>query len=81
MKTDEKFDKISRHSCMLIRKLENTILVKAGDDKVKLGYWSRPPKVDCRIIAEELYQEILSALEKPIDQQESNVKEFKKNNK
>lgn len=32
------------------------ILIKAGDSRVKLGIKNEPPKVDCRVIAEDLYQ-------------------------
>ena len=51
----------------LIEKLKNTILIKAGDKRVKLGQFSMPPKVDCRVISEELYQEVLSILEKQVE--------------
>jgi hypothetical protein len=39
------------------------ILIKAGDTKVLLGHFKVPPKVDCRVISEELYQRLKSAYE------------------
>ena len=37
-------------------------LVKAGARRVLLGMFARPPKVDCRVVAEELYQQMIMAL-------------------
>lgn len=37
-------------------------LIKAGDTKVLLGKDSTPPKVDCRVWAEDSYQEVLEIL-------------------
>ena len=31
-------------------------LIKAGDRRLKLGLLSQPPLVDCRVVAEDLYQ-------------------------
>ena len=58
----------------IIERLKNTILIKAGDHRVKLGYLSEPPKVDCRVISEELYQEVLSILKKQIEEQKPKAK-------
>ncbi len=37
------------------------ILIKAGDTRLRLGELGRPPLFDCRVIAEEEYQLLLSA--------------------
>lgn len=37
-------------------------LVKSGSTTVKLGVNSEPPKVDCRVWAEDSYQEIVSVI-------------------
>ena len=37
-------------------------LIKAGDLRVRLGESMTPPKVDCRVIAEDLYQEIVDLI-------------------
>lgn len=37
-------------------------LIKAGDTKVLLGESKTPPKVDCRVWAEDSYQEVLEIL-------------------
>lgn len=36
-------------------------LIKAGDDRVKLGIFNEYPKVDCRVLSEETYQELKKA--------------------
>jgi hypothetical protein len=40
------------------------ILIKVGDSKVKLGQFSKPPKVDCRVVAEDLYQDMIRIINK-----------------
>ena len=35
------------------------ILIKAGDDRVLLGQFKQPPKVDCRVISEDQYQKLV----------------------
>jgi len=40
------------------------IPIKAGDSRVKLGPYSKSPSVDCRVIAEELYQEMIRIVNK-----------------
>ena len=37
------------------------ILIKAGDERVLLGVFRKPPKVDCRVVSEKKYQELLYA--------------------
>lgn len=37
-------------------------LIKSGDTRVLLGKDSTPPKVDCRVWAEDSYQEVLEIL-------------------
>lgn len=37
--------------------------IKAGDLKLGLGESMTPPKVDCRVISEDLYQELLQILD------------------
>ncbi len=37
-------------------------LIKAGDLRLKLGWNSVPPKVDCRVVAEEYYQGMLKKI-------------------
>lgn len=37
-------------------------LIKSGDSKILLGESKTPPKVDCRVWAEDSYQEVLSLL-------------------
>lgn len=37
-------------------------LIKAGDKRVSLGILASPPKVDCRVIAEDNFQEIATIL-------------------
>lgn len=37
-------------------------LIKAGDSKILLGKSQTPPKVDCRVWAEDSYQEVLEIL-------------------
>lgn len=37
-------------------------LIKAGDKRVLLGILSSPPKVDCRVISEDNFQEIANIL-------------------
>lgn len=37
-------------------------LIKAGDHRVRLGERQKPPKVDCRVWAEENYQNVLEIL-------------------
>jgi hypothetical protein len=49
----------------LIEKLEKVILINAGDSRLHLGLMKQPPLVDCRVIAEDLYQEIIQALSEP----------------
>lgn len=40
-------------------------LIKAGDERLKLGHpFSSPPKVDCRVVSEYNYQQILKILQK-----------------
>ena len=39
-------------------------LIKAGDTRVKLGFLEQPPKVDCRVIAEDEYQRMIKLLER-----------------
>jgi hypothetical protein len=38
-------------------------LIKAGDYKLGLGYCLNPPKVDCRVIAEDNYQILMAKIE------------------
>lgn len=38
--------------------------IPAGDRRVLLGMFSRPPRIDCRVIAEPLYQAMIKALKK-----------------
>ena len=37
--------------------------IKAGDLKLGLGKSMTPPKVDCRVISEDLYQELVQMLD------------------
>ena len=37
-------------------------LIKAGDSRILLGKSQTPPKVDCRVWAEDSYQEVLEIL-------------------
>jgi hypothetical protein len=37
-------------------------LIKAGDTRLKLGQFSQPPLVDCRVVAEANYQTLLSEI-------------------
>ena len=39
-------------------------LIKAGDNRLKLGYLEEPPKVDCRVVSEEEYQKMINLLER-----------------
>ena len=45
------------------KETEESTLIKAGDTRVLLGYLKMPPKVDCRVISEELYQKMKQALD------------------
>ena len=38
------------------------ILIRAGDQRVKLGFNNSHPKVDCRVLSEEKYQELLGSV-------------------
>jgi len=38
-------------------------LIKAGDSKILLGKSQTPPKVDCRVWAEDSYQEVIEILQ------------------
>lgn len=38
--------------------MEEPILIKAGSNLLRLGVMKKPPKVDCRVIAEEVYQKL-----------------------
>jgi len=38
------------------------ILIKAGDNRIKLGLDGTPPLVDCRVVAEDEYQEMIYLL-------------------
>ena len=42
-------------------------LIKAGDNRVLLGETRRPPQFDCRVWAEESYQEVLEILREARD--------------
>jgi len=42
--------------------MSKPILIKAGDSRVRLGFPGTPPKVDCRVVAEDEYQEMLYLL-------------------
>lgn len=46
---------------MIMKGLE-PVLLKAGDRRLGLGYALSPPKVDCRVLAEETYQEMLKEI-------------------
>lgn len=46
----------------VIKYFKSAIPIKAGDARVKLGYPSTPPRVAVRVIAEDVYQEILELL-------------------
>lgn len=37
------------------------ILIKAGSDNLRLGQLQQPPKVDCRVLSEDTYQELKKA--------------------
>ena len=37
-------------------------LIKSGDDRVKLGAFNYLPKVDCRVVAEDNFQELIALL-------------------
>ena len=37
-------------------------LIKAGDVRVLLGIHGTPPRVDCRVVAEDYYQEMLKGI-------------------
>ncbi len=50
-----------------MKKAPEPLPIKAGDRRVLLGIFARPPKVDCRVVAEELYQEMKNALKKSGD--------------
>ncbi len=39
-------------------------LIKAGSPLLKLGLAGQPPLVDCRVVAEDQYQEIIELLER-----------------
>ena len=39
-------------------------LIKAGDNRVRLGYWQEAPKLDCRVISEDNYQLLKQAYDK-----------------
>lgn len=39
-------------------------LIKAGDARVKLGFFNKPPKVDIRVVAEDEYQRMINLLER-----------------
>ena len=41
-------------------------LIKAGNTNVRLGIYQVPPKVDCRLISEDLYQKMVIAIEEPL---------------
>lgn len=43
------------------QKFNEPELIKAGDNRVKLGVSGTPPKVDCRVIAEYGYQQLKKA--------------------
>ena len=47
-----------------MKKSKEPLPIKAGDRRVLLGMFARPPKVDCRVVAEELYQQMTGALKK-----------------
>jgi hypothetical protein len=44
------------------KKFKEPELIKAGDERVKLGFASAPPLVDCRVIAEDNYQILMESL-------------------
>lgn len=55
-----------------MKKQPEPILVKAGYEKmggpvVRLGVFRRPPQIDCRVVAEPLYKEMIKALKKSGD--------------
>jgi hypothetical protein len=39
-------------------------LIKAGDNRVRLGFWQVAPIVDCRVITEDNYQLLKQAYDK-----------------
>ena len=47
-----------------MKKQPKPILIKAGDRRVLLGVFARPSSVDCRVVDEDLYQEMTKALKK-----------------
>lgn len=42
--------------------MSKPILIEKGSALLKLGQLQNPPGVDCRVVAEELYQEIKSTI-------------------
>lgn len=42
--------------------MSKPILIKAGDPRVKLGYLSKPPQVDIRVVEEGEYQRMISLI-------------------
>lgn len=47
-------------------------LIKAGDGRVRLGFWQEYPKVDCRVISEDNYQLLKQAYDKMCALEENN---------
>ena len=47
-----------------MKKQPEPVLIKAGDRRVLLGMFARPARVDIRVVADELYQEMIKALKK-----------------
>ncbi len=48
----------------LLQKLESIPLIKENDGRLKLGILGNPPKVECRVISEDLFQEIIYYIKK-----------------
>jgi hypothetical protein len=46
----------------MIAELIEPVLVKAGDDRVKLGCNLQPPPFDCRVVAEVQYQKMMAII-------------------
>jgi len=48
-------------------------LIKAGSDKLRLGMMRYAPKVDCRVLSEDTYQELKKAYDLVCDSQKANT--------
>ena len=40
--------------------------INAGNSNLKLGLYDEFPKVDCRVISEDLFQKMITAIEEPL---------------